>query len=132
MGLRLRHPVGLLRACRRNTSSSSRSFATAIQDGLQVKPIAGSLGAQITGIDLRSITEKQTREVREAWLKHKVIFLRRHELDPGQYLNFARTIGKPSPYPMVPGIEGYPDITHVLKREHETTNFGGIWHSDTV
>lgn len=32
----------------------------------------------------------------------------------------------------VPGIEGYPEITHVLKLEHEKNNFGGIWHSDTL
>ena len=33
---------------------------------------------------------------------------------------------------MVPGIDGYPEIIEVLKREDERNNFGGIWHSDTV
>ena len=32
----------------------------------------------------------------------------------------------------VRGIEGYPEIITVLKLAHETVNFGGIWHSDTV
>ncbi|EME43117.1 hypothetical protein DOTSEDRAFT_132434 [Dothistroma septosporum NZE10] len=99
---------------------------------MHVRQIAGSLGAEISGVDLRSVTEKQTREIRQKWLDNKVIFIRRQDLDPDAYLSFASTIGKPSPYPMVPGIQGYPEITHVLKREHEKTNFGGIWHSDTV
>ena len=32
---------------------------------------------------------------------------------------------------MLQGIEGYPQIAPVLKLEHETVNFGGLWHSDT-
>jgi hypothetical protein len=26
---------------------------------------------------------------------------------------------------------GFPEITQILKREEEQTNFGGIWHTDT-
>jgi taurine dioxygenase len=32
----------------------------------------------------------------------------------------------------VKGIEGFPEIITVAKLPHETVNFGGIWHSDTV
>jgi len=32
----------------------------------------------------------------------------------------------------VRGIEGFPEIIAVTKLPHETVNFGGIWHSDTV
>ena len=35
-------------------------------------------------------------------------------------------------YPFVKGIERYPEIIEVSKLPHETVNFGGIWHSDTV
>ncbi|MCH7487857.1 MAG: TauD/TfdA family dioxygenase, partial [Proteobacteria bacterium] len=34
--------------------------------------------------------------------------------------------------PMVKGLDGYPEIAPVIKLEHETDNFGGIWHSDTT
>ena len=30
------------------------------------------------------------------------------------------------------GIDGYPEIIQVLKREHEKINFGGVWHCDTL
>jgi taurine dioxygenase len=45
---------------------------------------------------------------------------------------FARRMGKPIEYPFVKGIEGFPEIIQVMKLEHERTNFGGIWHSDTT
>ena len=43
----------------------------------------------------------------------------------------AEAFGTPVHYPLVKGIAGYPYIIEVLKQEHEVTNFGGIWHSDT-
>ena len=35
-------------------------------------------------------------------------------------------------YPFIKGIEGLPEIIPVIKLEHETKNFGGIWHTDTA
>lgn len=99
---------------------------------MQVKPVAGSLGAEVLGVDLRRLNDTLNKEIRRAFLKHKVLFFRDQELNSQEYLDFAATIGQPSRYPFVPGIEGYPEITHVLKLEHEKNNFGGIWHSDTL
>ena len=100
---------------------------------IEVAPVAGALGAEITGIDLtRELPEETRREIRQAWLDHLVVFFRDQPLDPEQFLAFARRIGDPVEYPFVPGIEGYPEIIAVTKLPHETTNFGGIWHSDTV
>ena len=45
---------------------------------------------------------------------------------------FARRLGEPVEYPLLKGIEGFPQITEVKKLEHERVNFGGIWHSDTA
>lgn len=115
----------------RSVQRPRRYLATVRQD-LDVRPIAGSLGAEILGVDLRTIDSSTTSEIRDVWLRNKVVFFRDQQLNADEYLDFASKIGQPSPYPMVPGIEGYPEITHVLKREHEKNNFGGIWHSDTV
>ena len=69
--------------------------------------------------------------IRRAWLKHCVIFFRDQALAPAQFLSFARRFGEIVEYPFIRGIEGFPEIIPVVKLEHETTNFGGIWHSDT-
>jgi alpha-ketoglutarate-dependent taurine dioxygenase len=61
-----------------------------------------------------------------------VIFFRDQALTPAQFMAFARRMGKPIEYPFVRGIEGFPELIEVKKLEHERTNFGGIWHSDTT
>ena len=65
-------------------------------------------------------------------LDHQVIFLRNQRLTPAQFLDFAQHMGEPVEYPFVKGLEGYPHIIEVKKLEHERSNFGGIWHSDTT
>jgi taurine dioxygenase len=97
-----------------------------------VSPIAGALGAEISGVDLDAIDDETVAEIRAAWLEHLVVFFRDQHLEPGAFLAFARRIGEPVEYPFVRGIDGYPEIIAVAKLPHETVNFGGIWHSDTV
>jgi taurine dioxygenase len=99
---------------------------------MNVQRIAGALGAEITGIDLRRLGEAEIAEIRRVWLEHLVVFFRDQEISAEEYMAFARRIGKPIPYPFVRGMEGFPEIIEVKKLEHEKVNFGGIWHSDTA
>lgn len=100
---------------------------------LKVKQIAGALGAEIHGIDLAAgLSESAAAQVRQVFLDHQVIFFRDQNLTSEQFLRFAQAMGRPVEYPFVKGIEGYPVIIPVMKLEHERSNFGGIWHSDTT
>src|SRR5690242_19567415 len=100
---------------------------------ITVSPIAGALGAEITGVDLAADLDAETvAEIRRAWLEHLVVFFREQPLDTDAFLAFARRIGEPVEYPFVKGLDGFPEIIAVTKLPHETVNFGGIWHSDTV
>lgn len=100
---------------------------------IEVVPVAGALGAEISGVDLSGPLPKATvKALRQALLEHLVIFFRGQDLTPAQYLAFAEAFGIPVEYPLIKGILGFPTITEIIKREHERTNFGGIWHSDTT
>ncbi len=99
---------------------------------IEVAPIAGALGAEISGVDLADLTDEVVAEIRRAWLAHLVVFFRDQTLDNDAFLAFAEHIGEPVGYPFVKGIDGYPHIIAVAKLPHETVNFGGIWHSDTT
>jgi taurine dioxygenase len=99
---------------------------------LGVHPIAGALGAEISGVDLsRDPGEETVGAIRRAWLEHLVIFFRDQGLSPAQFLAFGRRFGEAIEYPFVKGLPDTPEVIPVLKQEHEQHNFGGIWHSDT-
>ena len=100
---------------------------------MQVKRIRGALGAEIAGIDLASdLVPAVIAELRALWLEHLVLFFRDQDLSPAQFLTLARQFGEPMDYPFLKGLEGFPQITMVAKLEHETVNFGGVWHADTT
>jgi len=100
---------------------------------MNVHPIAGALGAVISGVDLSlGVSTSLAADIRQVFLQHKVIFLRQQKLTPQQFLDFAKAMGEPIEYPFVKGLEDFPQIIEVKKLEHEKVNFGGIWHSDTT
>lgn len=100
---------------------------------LTVSRIAGGCGAEISGINLKDINKTVASSIRQALLEHNVVFFRRQDLTPSDFLSFSSHFGRPVEYPFVSGIEGYPEVIEVLKKETETgSNFGGVWHSDTT
>ena len=103
------------------------------RNSLEIRPLAGAIGAEISGVDLAGEVDDDTvAALRRAWLDHLVIFFRGQDLPPARLLAVARRFGEPIEYPFVAGIEGFPEITPVVKLEHERVNFGGLWHSDTA
>ncbi|HEY7656939.1 MAG TPA: TauD/TfdA family dioxygenase [Burkholderiales bacterium] len=100
---------------------------------IEVRPIAGALGAEIESVDAaRSLSDETIAEIRRAFLDHLVIFLRNQKLTPQAQLAFARRFGEPMEYPQLKGLPECPLVTPVVKLEDERVNFGGIWHSDTT
>src|SRR5437588_1742330 len=98
-----------------------------------IRPLSGAIGAEIFGVDLaRELDGETVAAIRKVWLDHLVIFFRDQQLPPARLLALARRFGEPIEYPFVKGIEGFPEITPVVKLEDERVNFGGLWHTDTA
>jgi taurine dioxygenase len=101
-------------------------------NGLHVQPLSGAVGAEITGVDLGAAGGNTIAEIRKIWLDRGVIFFRDQDLPPAKFLAVAKQFGEVVEYPFVKGLDGFPEIIPVVKLEHETKNFGGIWHTDTA
>lgn len=100
---------------------------------LVVHRLAGAVGAEIGGIDLtRELDPEQVARLRGLWLEHGVVFFRDQDLPPGAFLALARRFGEPLEYPFIQGLPEAPQVIPVVKLEHETANFGGLWHTDTA
>ena len=58
---------------------------------MKVQKIAGSLGAEIHGIDLsKGVSAALARDIREVFLEHLVIFFRDQQLSTAQFMAFAQ------------------------------------------
>ena len=101
---------------------------------ITVDRIAGSLGAEISGVTLSdSLSDEVIAEIRQALLDHLVIFFRDQDLSPQQQIAFARRFGPLEEHDFVKGMADYPEIIRVVREADETTmNFGGAWHSDVT
>ena len=99
---------------------------------IDVEPIAGALGAEINGVDLRGpIADNTLAEINEAFHEHLVVFFRNQDLSPKQHADFASHFAELVPHPFVQSIDGFPGIIEIVKERDEKTNWGGInLHSD--
>jgi len=100
---------------------------------LSVRPIAGSLGAEIGGVDLAApLRNSVAEELRRAFVEHLVLFFRDQTLTPEQHLALSRLFGPLARMPYVKHMDDYPDIIAVLKEadERNISTFGNAWHSD--
>ena len=97
---------------------------------LDVRPLSGTLGAEVKGVDLAEFDDEVFEELEQAFLDHHVIVLREQHLDPTQQQLAARRFGALQDHPYINGIEGHPDVVAIVKEPDETINFGGGWHTD--
>ncbi|MEM7542415.1 MAG: TauD/TfdA family dioxygenase [Pseudomonadota bacterium] len=95
-------------------------------------PLTRAIGAVIDNVDLACALNHDTvAKIREAYLEHLVIFFRNQTLEPSELVRFATYFGKIGYYPFVKGMDEFPEVIEVIKKEDETINFGGLWHTDT-
>lgn len=103
-----------------------------MSSSINIRPIAGSLGAEIHGVDLTAdLSNAAFDRIHQAFLDHHVIFFRDQTgLTPDQQKTFARRFGSLNTHPYVEGMADHPELLEIIKEADEKTNFGGGWHSD--
>jgi taurine dioxygenase len=75
---------------------------------IEVKPIAGALGAEISGVDLKRLDAETFAEIKAAWLEHLVVFFRNQTLTPDEQIAFARRFGAIHDHPFMKGMDDHP------------------------
>jgi taurine dioxygenase len=94
---------------------------------LDIRPLAGALGAEIRGIDLREpLTDAGRAAIRAALLEHLVIFFPDQQLDPEQHRAFASTWGEMEIHPYLSKVDGIPEVI-VLEGA-----VADMWHTDVT
>lgn len=92
--------------------------------------LAGALGAELRGLDLRrELTDDEVLFVREAIAEHLVVFLRDQDLTDEQHLAFAQRFGRPSIYPIAAAAGSTKVLTFIEEDATKRSNADN-WHTD--
>jgi taurine dioxygenase len=98
---------------------------------IKVSPNENNVGA-IIEVELSKFNNDIIEEIKDALAEYGVVFFRNQSLDSETYIKFAKQFGPLAEYPMLKGLEGYPEITVVEKKPDEKIMFGEGWHTDST
>src|SRR5262245_55028980 len=97
---------------------------------VQVRKLTGGCGAEVLGVDVTAMSNRQWDEVQAAFVEHGVIFFRDQKLTPEQHRALARRWAPIDVNRFFKAVAGYPEIAEVRKEPEQKTNIGGGWHTD--
>jgi taurine dioxygenase len=98
---------------------------------LTVEPIAGALGATVSGLDLAAASDPaHLVGLRQALADHLVVFLPDQRLDLDALERVTDLLGGRDVTPYVDPIDGRPYVIRVIKEPTDVVNFANAWHSD--
>ena len=100
-------------------------------DRIRVEPLTGSIGAEVSGVDLREVDEATRSEIHAAWMDHKVLFFRDQDLSHAQHVAYGRLFGELEIHPFIADATGHPEII-VLSSTPEKFNAAEAWHTDVT
>jgi taurine dioxygenase len=104
---------------------------------VEVAPLTGLIGAEVTGLDLAGelrggAIDDVVAELVEVLDRHHVVVLHEQALEPGEQTELSHRFGPPSQTPFIGTMPDHPEVIRVVKEAEEADafNFGGAWHSD--
>ncbi len=96
---------------------------------MEIKPLSGSLGAEIIGVQIASLTDRQYNRVESALIDYEVLFFRDQVLAPKDHAMFAERFGPPQYHEAYPHVDGYRQLT-ILENDEANPSKIEMWHAD--
>ncbi|WP_419945276.1 TauD/TfdA dioxygenase family protein [Candidatus Poriferisodalis sp.] len=100
-------------------------------DRIRVEPLTGTIGAEISGVDLRELDDELIAELHDAWMAHKVLFFRDQELTQGQHVAYGKAFGELEIHPFARSVPEHSEIL-VLESTADSFQAAETWHSDVT
>jgi taurine dioxygenase len=103
---------------------------------VEVKRLSDALGAEVLGVDLKSVTDEEFQEIYDAWLKYEVLVFHDQDLTPEEHIEFSKRFGELEVHIAVDHLlEGHPEIMMVSNKQVDGRYIGAVsaadyWHSD--
>jgi len=121
-------------------SADTTSVRRAAGDALDVIPTGAALGAQVRGVDLRTLDAAAFARLMQAWHDHSVVLVRDQQLSDQDLIAFSRRLGDLDWAPIQETgrrfVEGLPEIYIVSNVKVNGEPIGSlgdgeaVWHTD--
>ena len=96
---------------------------------MQITALEG-VGAEITGVDITSMSPDEFQSIKNTFAEHGVIFLRDQDTTEDDHIAFAKRFGEININRFFAAHPLVPEIALVVKEPHQKDNIGGGWHTD--
>jgi taurine dioxygenase len=95
-----------------------------------VKPVAGALGAEVSGINLAEpVSQQSYRQIRQALIEYEVLFFRDQDIESAHQKALAELFGPLQTHPAYATVAGLPEVT-ILESTPDKPTMIEKWHTD--
>jgi len=101
---------------------------------MQITPVTPLIGAEVSGVNLASISSGEIEQLQTAFLDHLVLFFRDQDLSVDEHIAFGRNFGELHLHPAAADYHAHGDVPPEILKIHadESTKrtAGDKWHTD--
>jgi taurine dioxygenase len=107
---------------------------------LTITATGAALGAEVSGVDVRTMDDSVFAAIHQAWLDYQVLLFRRQQLSDQELIAFSRRFGDLDHAPIQENgrrfVDGYPEIyviSNVVEQGVAIGSLGAgeaVWHTD--
>ena len=100
---------------------------------IQTVPLASAMGAEIRGVDIAGMTDRQFEEIKSALFRYKMIYFRNQDITFEDQERFTLRFGSFGTDAYTGGMDGHPHVQRLVKEADTVVPrvFGETWHTDS-
>jgi len=99
---------------------------------IEITPVSGALGAEVRGVDLRTVDDDGVEELRALLHEHEVLFFPGAGLDEDDQLALARRFGEPNIFPVAKLFGATEPRLQVIVDGPDSPPTADQWHTDVT
>lgn len=99
-------------------------------DTLDIRPLGGTIGAEVVGVDLNALDDQLRKQIHDAFADHLVLFFRDQQMTPDTHRDLAASFGPPEVVPYLQKVDDdHPELVLVDSAKVHTAD---VWHTDVT
>jgi taurine dioxygenase len=102
---------------------------------MKIEPLTCAIGAELIGVNLANAVQDDGlfNDIKQALLKHRVLFLRNQNISRADHVAFARRFGELEDHPVAGSDPDHPGLVRIYKSPDQPNDrYENSWHTDAT